>query len=484
MADFNSFEAEWLGRIIDYDHVYGYQCVDLILQYIYECYGIPSGVSGNAIDYWTNPSAPLLTKFSRVGGSDVAKGDIVVFNGLPGNPDGHIGISTGNINATGVEILEQNGQDGNGSGQGGDVIRTRYVDRSRVAGLLRPMTLSVPVAPPVPVAPVAPPYTVQDITPKQVKTNKDPTTKWGMNYDNLPAMEANPVATVPINTIMTVVSEVHHNTGGTYYRTDVNDPDGYNVVDCDDYVPPLLPAPPAAPLPIPTSTDPYQLIKAIPGYNTSNDAANNTSPITTLEIGTYYIFNRRYSTVKTDEVIALNVTRTPGVAGAWINPNDNLPNPPPEPVIAPPAPTPSTGWEGPRSAPAEAEPTPVPVTVTPNPNAWKLTYKPLNTDRSPVLYVSINPNVIKIYDLDSKLSSIELKPYTELHIVGTFVKDGVTYARANKVAAQGLWYGIPITILDTYDALYAVAPRKQVKFSDYAHLVAAKISKLIHDIKP
>lgn len=138
MSDITTFKDRWLNRQIDYDHVYAYQCVDLILQYIYEIYGLPSGVRGNAIDYWNNPSKPLLDKFNKVPTSDAIASDIVVLHGLGGNPYGHVGIATGSSNAAQVEILEQNGQTGSGTGQGGDAIRTRFIDRTRIAGVLRP----------------------------------------------------------------------------------------------------------------------------------------------------------------------------------------------------------------------------------------------------------------------------------------------------------------------------------------------------------
>lgn len=128
----NDFVNKWLGNRTDYDHVYAYQCVDLILQYVADCYGITSGVWGNAIDYWTNPTARLLQSFDKVQGA-IQGGDIVVLNGLPGNPYGHIMVA---IN--GVTAIEQNGQTGDGSGTGGDAIRYRTIPTNRVAGLLRP----------------------------------------------------------------------------------------------------------------------------------------------------------------------------------------------------------------------------------------------------------------------------------------------------------------------------------------------------------
>lgn len=129
----NNFINKWIGNRIDYDGVYRYQCVDLILQYVAEVYGLRSGVNGNAIDYWNKPTATLLSKFDKVATKEPKAGDIVVLNGLPGNPYGHIMLA---INST--TGLEQNGSSGNGSGVGGDAIRTRAIPKSRIAGVLRP----------------------------------------------------------------------------------------------------------------------------------------------------------------------------------------------------------------------------------------------------------------------------------------------------------------------------------------------------------
>lgn len=136
MSAYTDFKAEWLGRRIDYDHVYNYQCVDLILQYVAEKFGIPSGVTGNAIDYWYRTSAPLFAKFDKVSTTACQQGDIVVFNGLAGNPYGHIGICDSQ-DANNVTILEQNGAGGS-TGTGRDAIELRAIPKSRIAGILRP----------------------------------------------------------------------------------------------------------------------------------------------------------------------------------------------------------------------------------------------------------------------------------------------------------------------------------------------------------
>lgn len=111
---------------------------------MYQEHGIRPGAWGNAIDYWTRPNSTMLKYYVKVPGSKVRAGDFVVLWGHTGNPYGHIGVATGRSNTSSVEILEQNGSTGNGSGTGGDAIRTRYVPRSRVAGLIRRKSTTAP----------------------------------------------------------------------------------------------------------------------------------------------------------------------------------------------------------------------------------------------------------------------------------------------------------------------------------------------------
>jgi surface antigen len=143
---YQDFKKKWIGGRVDYDHVYAYQCVDLILQYIYECFGIASGVWGNAIDYWNHPQNALLAKFDKISTTDCQQGDIVVFRGLSGNPYGHIGICESQ-DSTNVTILEQNGAGGS-TGQGRDAIELRAIPKTRIAGVLRPKGAAVPAPKP------------------------------------------------------------------------------------------------------------------------------------------------------------------------------------------------------------------------------------------------------------------------------------------------------------------------------------------------
>ena len=135
---YTSFRNKYLGKRVDYDGVYGFQCVDLIKQYLSDVKGIKAGPWGNAIDYWYNTNPAVLKEFDRLSTNQARQGDIVILKGINGNPYGHIGIADGSSGILTVTILEQNGSSGNGSGLGGDAIRTRAVPLWRVVGLLRP----------------------------------------------------------------------------------------------------------------------------------------------------------------------------------------------------------------------------------------------------------------------------------------------------------------------------------------------------------
>ena len=76
-----------VGRSIDYDGVYGAQCVDLIKAY-YAYLGV-SPVAGNGKDYATN-ACPA--GWQRIQGAVPQRGDILIYGASPNNSYGHVGI--------------------------------------------------------------------------------------------------------------------------------------------------------------------------------------------------------------------------------------------------------------------------------------------------------------------------------------------------------------------------------------------------------
>ena len=91
------FVNRYNGQSIDYDGVYGAQCVDLAKFYLRDVYGISPGAWGDAHAYWNSTNPAILAKFDKVanGATNVPKqGDILVYSqNTPGSGGaGHIEI--------------------------------------------------------------------------------------------------------------------------------------------------------------------------------------------------------------------------------------------------------------------------------------------------------------------------------------------------------------------------------------------------------
>lgn len=129
------FTEKWLGQRIDYDGAYGYQCVDIIKQYLDDCFGMKPGAWGHAKAYWENPHPEVLKKFSKISKTKTPQaGDIIVYTPTPQNSFGHIAIALSSST-----MLDQNGGGEPGAtGQARDKITKRNINFSRVYGYLRP----------------------------------------------------------------------------------------------------------------------------------------------------------------------------------------------------------------------------------------------------------------------------------------------------------------------------------------------------------
>lgn len=81
-----------------------------------------------------------------------------------------------------------------------------------------------------------------------------------------------------------------------------------------DYLTDQKPAP--TPTPQPVSTEKYTVVVTVPAYYTAADAAARRDKRGTVAPGSYYVFNRASGMI--------NVTKTAGSPGSWINPADNV----------------------------------------------------------------------------------------------------------------------------------------------------------------
>jgi hypothetical protein len=95
---FDAYQKKYLGKKIDWDGVYGGQCVDNFRQYVQEVLGFPQpkGIVG-AKDFWTNyDTDPNLKNFyDKVPNTPTGvpiKGDIPIWNEKVGGGFGHIDI--------------------------------------------------------------------------------------------------------------------------------------------------------------------------------------------------------------------------------------------------------------------------------------------------------------------------------------------------------------------------------------------------------
>jgi hypothetical protein len=120
-----------VGKYVDYDGVYGAQCVDLIKKYFVEVIGIPA-IRNNAKDYWTNYPTAHFTRITNTPSFLPKRGDIMIWGTAVGQY-GHIAIiDTANLNT--FVSLDQNWPFSNGTTPAKRITH----NYNGVLGVLRP----------------------------------------------------------------------------------------------------------------------------------------------------------------------------------------------------------------------------------------------------------------------------------------------------------------------------------------------------------
>ena len=130
------FVKKYKGRKVDFDGVYGAQCVDLFRQYAKEGLDIPEhtgpcATSGGAKDLFLDYNKMPIEKkyFIRSTQKNWIPGDVLIWDQSPTNKYGHVAIFLAYL-GNGLLVFEQNGIT-----QEGAEIQVRT--RDRLLGYLR-----------------------------------------------------------------------------------------------------------------------------------------------------------------------------------------------------------------------------------------------------------------------------------------------------------------------------------------------------------
>lgn len=145
---YDEFEKKYIGKAVDYDGVAGVQCVDLVDQYLDNCFGITGVWCDGAKDLYNNfETYPALVKsFERIPNTRdliVQKGDIVIWGG---GSWGHTGIGNGEGDKDFFVTLEENTL---GRHEPTQLVKHRFDSdiANPCLGVLRPKTMSVTNSP-------------------------------------------------------------------------------------------------------------------------------------------------------------------------------------------------------------------------------------------------------------------------------------------------------------------------------------------------
>jgi len=131
------FVGRYKGKKVDFDGMYGAQCVDLVRQYFQDVWGLrkneqPEGVNGAEDFYFKHESRPIQKRLCDCvmykPGMIPPTGAVAVFRSWQDNRFGHIGIVIA-ANENVIDLFEQDGfaQDG------AKITKWRY---DRLAGWL------------------------------------------------------------------------------------------------------------------------------------------------------------------------------------------------------------------------------------------------------------------------------------------------------------------------------------------------------------
>ncbi len=129
-ADVDAFVGKYNGKSVDYDGMYGYQCVDLFNFYNRDVAGGGFIPVSYAYQLWS--ASASNTNYDHIGaGAPAFKGDVAIYNSsLPGSGGaGHVAIVLGDLGGN-LSVFHQN--------WGGAYAHTQTISKNHLLGYLRP----------------------------------------------------------------------------------------------------------------------------------------------------------------------------------------------------------------------------------------------------------------------------------------------------------------------------------------------------------
>lgn len=183
------------------------------------------------------------------------------------------------------------------------------------------------------------------------------------------------------------------------------------------------PKPPAGAFATPPK-ETYKVIVKMAGYLTAQQASDRHGSNSTVQSGTYYVYNRNKG--------MLNISIIYGRPGWWINTEDNHYHLPPRPV---------------------KKPQVLKENVQARAVTFMTSYKPF--PKQPANYYALDD--IIVHDIDKRRPDLMLHKYDLVPLAGTFVADnGILEGRTMTSVKNGWWYGIPMSNLISENELYSI----------------------------
>jgi hypothetical protein len=303
--------------------------------------------------------------------------------------------------------------------------------------------LNVP-QPQAPPAPPSPTYEVVENYPggKEIVLNKQPTNLWGMNYREFQYMSEHPVESHNPGEHWIVTNKVRHVNGHYYYRRD-GQVDGFNVLDCDDYVAPVpVPEPVKSPVgglpPVEMPLAPkIKLVVTVMAFDTSSGAEQHRGVANPIGPGEYFVHEKKGIAWRLSDDNRLDKPW-------WINTTDNTEEAAPaEPELEPTI-EPEIVSENPISDTDTADVSQPEPEVPP----FKLVLHYLDNKKA-VKFRAINQVPVEVLDFVSNKKAV-MAEYNKVEgiikpvpVVAWFLgPDGQKYYLAEQVYANGQAYGI------------------------------------------